>query len=163
MKSIGWLWMAVAAIGCGSNSSGGTAGATSGGAPDDAAKFVGSWAYASGAKADVTCGTMTFPSPLDSVVETFAESGGKLVKTDSQGCAGLEFSPAGAVATLSSAMQSCMIPANGSNPAATFAPTSYTFTMSADGKSLTAKVAASYTQMGQPACSVVGSNTLTKK
>ncbi len=164
MKGIGWLWMAMAVSGCGGSSNGGTAGSvTSGGGTDDAAKFVGAWAYAAGAKADVTCGTMMFPAAFDTVVETFAESGGMLVKTDSQGCAGLKFAAAGQVATLSSAMQSCTIPANGTSPAATFAPASYTFTMSGDHQTLTAKVAASYTPMGQAACSVAGTNTLTKK
>jgi hypothetical protein len=164
MKSIGGLVMAMVLCACGSSSNGGdTAGTGTAGGPDDAAKFVGSWAYASGAKADVTCGTMMFPVALDMVVETFAGGAGKLVKDDSQGCKGLEFAAAGDVATLSPAMQSCAIPAAGMNPAATFAPTSYTFTISADGKTLTAKVAASYTPMGQSACSVSGTNTLTKK
>jgi hypothetical protein len=152
MKSIVWWMMTVALMGCGSS------------APtDEAAKFVGSWAYASGAKVEVTCGPMTFPVALDTVVETFVESGGMLVKTDSQGCAGLEFTASGEVATLGAGMQSCMIPASGMNPAATFSPTSYAFTMSADEKTLSAKVAASYTPMGQSACSVAGTNTLTRK
>jgi hypothetical protein len=93
------------------------------------------------------------------VVETFVESGDELVKHDSQGCAGLEFSVDGDVASLDGAGQSCMIPANGSTPAATFAPSAYVFTLGADG-TMTATVTASYTLAGSPACMVEGTNTL---
>jgi hypothetical protein len=147
MTSLRWLALAAVVAGCGSG--------------DDAAKFVGAWAYPAGAKVAVNCGGTMFDSPLDTVVETFSESNGVLVKNDSQGCAGLRFSAAGDVASLSSAGQSCAIPASGMSPAATFAPSVYSFTFS--GGALTAAVTASYTPSGSSACTVSGSNTLTRK
>jgi hypothetical protein len=125
---------------------------------DDAAKFVGRWTWAPGAAAQVTCGAMTFDNPLAGVVETFTESGDTLSKTDSQGCAGLKFTASGSVASLSGAGQSCTIPAAGMSPSATFAPSAYTFAISADGKTLTAAISASYTPSGGSACAVSAAN-----
>ena len=147
MKNLRWLVLAGVVSGCGNQ--------------DDAAKFVGAWAYSAGAKVAVNCGGTLFDAPLDTVVETFSESGSLLIKNDSQGCAGLRFVAAGDAASLSGAMQSCTIPANGMTPSATFAPSAYTFTLSGDR--LTATVTASYTPSGSSACSVNGSNTLTRK
>ena len=131
---------------------------------DAASRFVGSWAYKAGSTASVDCGGMTSAVPFDTVVETFAEQDGRLVKTDSQGCAGLEFSVSGDVASLSSAGQSCMIPASGNNPAATFAPSSYSFTISSDHDTLTESLTASYTPAGSPSsCTVTAANTLERK
>src|SRR6185312_3516258 len=85
--------------------------------------FVGSWDYAPGSTATVDCGGQSSSVPFDTVVETFEESDGLLVKHDSQGCTGLQFAVSGDVASLSEAGQSCTIPAAGSSPSATFAPT----------------------------------------
>ena len=129
---------------------------------DDAAKFVGSWTYDQGAAAHVDCGSGgSFDVPLDTVVETFAESGGKLVKTDSQGCTGLTFTAHAALASLAASGQSCTIPASGQNPSATFAPSAYTFAFA--NEKLTATVTATYTPQGAAAgCAVTGTNTLSR-
>ncbi|HEY1559108.1 MAG TPA: hypothetical protein VGF94_30010 [Kofleriaceae bacterium] len=129
---------------------------------DPAAKFVGSWDYAPGSTATVDCGGSSSSVPFDTVVETFTESHGLLVKTDSQGCAGLELDVTGDVASLSSAGQSCTIPAAGSSPSATFAPTTYSFTLGGDS-TLTEALTASYTPSGASACTVTAANTLTKE
>jgi hypothetical protein len=130
---------------------------------DDAeAKFVGSWDYETGSTATVDCGGQSSSVPFDTVVETFAESDGLLVKHDSQGCTGLEFSVSGNVASLSEAGQSCTIPASGSNPSALFAPTQYSFTISADGATLTESLTADYTPSGTSTCTVTAANTLTR-
>jgi len=142
------LLLATAMLGCGG---------------DDSAKFVGAWAYASSAGVAVSCGGTMFTAPLGTVVETFTESGGLLVKNDSQGCTGLTFVANGSVASLRGAGQSCTIPATAMSPSALFAPSEYTFTLSPDGGSLTAAVTASYTPSGSSACTVSGSNTLTRK
>ena len=131
---------------------------------DAAARFAGSWGYESGSMAAVVCGGMSSSVPFDTVVETFVESGGLLVKHDSQGCTGLEFAVSGNVASLSSAGQSCTIPANGSNPSATFAPSSYSFTISADHATLAQSLTASYTPSGSSSsCTVTAANMLTRK
>ena len=130
---------------------------------DPAARFVGSWAYAPGSTAAVDCNGSSSSVPFDTVVETFARSGDTLVKTDSQGCAGLEFDVAGDVASLSRGGQSCTIPASGSTPAAAFAPTAYRFTISDDGMTLAEALTASYTPSGGPTCTVTATNTLTRK
>jgi hypothetical protein len=98
------------------------------------------------------------------VVETFVESNGLLVKHDSQGCAGLEFSVSGDEARLSAPGQSCTIPASGSNPSATFAPSSYSFTISRDHATLVQSLSATYTPSGAPSgCTVTAANSLTRK
>jgi len=129
-----------------------------------AARFAGSWGYEPGSTATVVCGGGSSSVPFDTVVETFVESGGLLVKHDSQGCTGLEFAVSGAVASLSSAGQSCTIPASGSNPQATFAPSSYSFTISADDATLTESLTASYTPSGSSSsCTVTAANMLTRE
>jgi len=131
---------------------------------DSAAKFAGSWAYEAGSTATVDCGGTPSSVPFDTVVETFVESNGLLVKHDSQGCTGLEFSVSGNVASLSAAGQSCTIPASGSSPSATFAPSEYTFTISADHKTLEQTLTASYTPSGSPSsCTVTAANVLAKQ
>jgi hypothetical protein len=131
---------------------------------DDGAKFVGSWAYDSGSTVAVDCGQGAMNVPFDTIVETFSEAHGGLTKSDSQGCAGLEFAVRGDVANLRDAGQSCSIPANGSSPAATFAPSAYTFTLSPDGTTLTETLAATYTPDGSPSgCSVTAANTLMRE
>ena len=66
---------------------------------DPAANFAGSWAYEAGSTATVVCGGMSSSVPFDTVVETFVESNGLLVKHDSQGCMGLEFMISGNMAS----------------------------------------------------------------
>jgi hypothetical protein len=130
------------------------------GHPADA--FVGSFAYAAGSSAHIDCGGgMAFDVPFDTIVETFTLSGDGLSKADSQGCTGLEFSVEGDVASLSRAGQSCVIPAAGMNPQATFAPSSYVFTRSGD--TLAQTLTASYTPQGGSACAVTATNTLHRK
>jgi hypothetical protein len=128
---------------------------------DPAAQFVGSWHYAAGSIATVTCDGSASTVPFDTVVETFTESNGELTKTDSQGCAGLMFDVSGDVASLSSSGQSCTIPASGSTPSALFAPSIYSFTL--DDSMLTEALTAAYTISGAPACTVTAANSLTKQ
>ena len=131
---------------------------------DDAAKFVGSWAYESGSTVQVDCGSGPSSIPFDTIVETFAESGGKLVKADNQGCVGLAFVAHGDVASLAAAGESCTIPASGSTPSAVFAPASYTFTLNESGTALAESLTASYTPDGSPsACAVTATNVLARK
>jgi hypothetical protein len=130
---------------------------------DDTADFVGAWRYAPGSTVAVDCGGGAMDVPFDTIVETFAESGGRLEKSDSQGCTGLVFAVDGRVAKLAGAGESCAIPANGDNPGATFAPSAYSFTLSDDGKSLTEALTAAYTPDGAPAaCAVTAHNMLTR-
>jgi hypothetical protein len=125
---------------------------------DDAmAKFVGSWAYAPGSTASLDCDGSASSVPFDTVVETFAEADGLLVKHDSQGCAGLEFAVSGDVASLGATGQSC------TTSSAVFAPSMYSFTIAADASTLTEALTASYTPDGAAAaCTVTAANTLAK-
>lgn len=128
------------------------------GGSNDAAKFVGTWVYPSTATASLTCGTSTMPVSLSGNTESFVESDGGLVKTDAQGCTGLEFSVSGDVASLDGAGQSC------TEGTASFAPSAYTFTLGADDATVTAAVgSATYTAPGMSACTVTASNVLTKQ
>ena len=128
------------------------------GGSDDAAKFVGTWAYSSTASASLTCGTTTMPVSLAGNTETFVESDGGLVKSDANGCTGLRFSVTGEVASLEGTGQSCM------EGTASFAPSAYTFTLSSDGRSVTQAIgAATFTSPGMPACTATASNVLTKQ
>jgi hypothetical protein len=132
-------------------------------ASNDAEKFVGSWGYVVPAKAVVNCGLGgIFDFSLDNTVETFVASGDTLVKNDNGGCLGLKFTVKGNVAAIE-AGQSCTIPASGMTPAATFAPTTYTFTIAGDETKMTQAVTAKYTPQGGSACDVTGANALAKQ
>jgi hypothetical protein len=151
MRTIHHFMLAAALAGCTTNA-------------DTTAKFVGSWKYNAGSTVAVDCGQGPSEVPFDTIVETFAETGGLLAKSDSQGCTGLEFTVASHVASLSAAGQSCVIPANASSPSATFAPSTYTFTLSRDETTLAESLSATYTQAGSPSgCAVTAANTLTRE
>jgi hypothetical protein len=130
---------------------------------DSAAKFVGSWAYGSASTVAIDCGGQPSSESFATVVETFVEQDGHLVKHDNQGCTGLVFDVSGDVATLSPAGQSCAIPASGSSPAATFLGSSYRFTIDSETTSLTEALNGTYTVSGDPTCDVTAANTLTRQ
>jgi hypothetical protein len=130
---------------------------------DAAAKFVGSWAYGSASTVAIDCGGTPSSESFATVVETFVEQDGHLVKHDNQGCTGLVFDVSADVATLSPAGQSCAIPASGTSPAATFLGSSYAFTLDADTMSLAEALIGTYTVSGDPTCDVTATNTLTRQ